>query len=90
MRTTKKLTTIQRIDEIPAFTNEAEEHAFWATHELSSALWDQAQPLAPGELPPSRTTSPPGVALLRAEKAAPFWGSGFLGTLFQSWMSGVT
>jgi hypothetical protein len=32
--------------------DEAEGHAFWATHELRDELWDQAEPLAPDELPP--------------------------------------
>jgi CopG antitoxin of type II toxin-antitoxin system len=51
----KTLTVIHRIDEIPAFANEAEEHAFWVTHELSDELWDAAEPLEPGELPAPRS-----------------------------------
>ncbi len=60
----KPLTTIRSIEEIPTFHSEAEEHAFWATHELSDALWDQAEPLGPDELPPPRATSIPVVILL--------------------------
>ncbi len=44
--------TIQRLEDIPVFRNEAEEHAFWAAHELSDRLWEQAEPFAPDELPP--------------------------------------
>jgi hypothetical protein len=36
---------IQSIDEIPQFTTEAEEQAFWATHEVSDELAAQAEPL---------------------------------------------
>ena len=42
------------MEDIPAFRTEAEEHAFWSTHEFSDALWDQAEPFAEGELPPAR------------------------------------
>lgn len=47
----EKFTVIERLEDIPAFSSEDEEHAFWATHELSDALWDQAEPFAEGELP---------------------------------------
>ncbi len=47
----RPLRTVDRIEEIPSFADEAEEHAFWATHELSDTLWDQAEPLQPDELP---------------------------------------
>jgi predicted DNA binding CopG/RHH family protein len=49
------LTVIHSMDEIPAFAGEAEEHAFWATHELSDALWEAAEPLEPGDLPAPRS-----------------------------------
>jgi predicted DNA binding CopG/RHH family protein len=51
------LTVIQNMDEIPAFASEAEEHAFWATHELSDQLWERAEPLEPGELPQPRSVT---------------------------------
>jgi hypothetical protein len=54
MPTKKKLVVVNRLDEIPRFGNETEEHEFWATHELSDSLWDQAEPLSPDELPPPR------------------------------------
>lgn len=51
-------TTIYHLEDIPIFATEAEEHAFWATHQLSEALWDQAEPLASGELPAPRPETP--------------------------------
>ncbi len=53
------LTTIERLEDIPVFQNEAEEQAFWAEHEFSNSLWDQAEPFAPDELPPPRSASRP-------------------------------
>lgn len=55
----RKLMVIERLDEIPAFTSEGEEHAFWSTHELSAALWEQAEPLAADELPSPRSSVRP-------------------------------
>lgn len=46
------MTITERLNEIPDFASEAEEHAFWATHEFSGALLDQADPLEADELPP--------------------------------------
>ena len=68
------LRTIQDLKDIPQFASEAEERAFWATHELSDALWDQAEPLEPGELPTPRAPTTPVViqldeATLRRAKA---------------------
>ena len=48
---TERFITIHSLDEIPRFANEDEEHAFWATHEFSEALWDAAPPPEQGELP---------------------------------------
>lgn len=58
------LTTVHHLQEAPTFGSEAEEHAFWATHDLSDALWDQAEPLAPAELPPPRLATTPVVVHL--------------------------
>jgi hypothetical protein len=38
-------TLIHRIDEIPSFTSEEEERAFWETHEVSDELAARAEPL---------------------------------------------
>ena len=48
------MTVIRRLEDIPRFANEDEEHAFWASHELSDRLWDEAEALGPDELPPPR------------------------------------
>jgi hypothetical protein len=38
-------TVIHSVDEIPQFTTEEEEQAFWATHEVGDELAAQAEPL---------------------------------------------
>lgn len=43
------MTVIQSMDEIPQFTNEDEEDAFWQTHTLASHLWIR-RGLRPGSL----------------------------------------
>ena len=53
------LETVHRLEDIPRFASGAEEHAFWATHELDEALWDQAEPFGPDELPPPRPATKP-------------------------------
>src|SRR5947199_3796844 len=53
------LTTVHRLEDIPQFASEAEEPAFWASHELDEALWDQAEPFGPDELPPPRSATKP-------------------------------
>ncbi len=67
-------TTVYRLADIPAFTDEDEEHRFWASHEFSDELWDQAQPLMPDELPApraetARVTIPINVDTLERIKA---------------------
>lgn len=53
------VTTIHQMTDIPAFHTEAEEHAFWAEHELSDQLWEQAEPFTADELPPPRSLTKP-------------------------------
>ena len=36
---------VERIEDIPEFANENEEHDFWSTHTPSDALMDQAKPI---------------------------------------------
>ena len=55
----RKLTVIERLDQIPAFASEGEEHACWSTHEFSDALWEKAEPLESDELPPPRPSATP-------------------------------
>jgi hypothetical protein len=47
-------TTIEHVEDIPAFASADEEHGLWETHELSDALWDSAEPFEPDELPAPR------------------------------------
>ncbi len=53
------LTIIHDVGTIPAFADEDEEHAFWATHELAPELWEGAEPPEADELPPSRSVTRP-------------------------------
>lgn len=54
-------TTIERVEDIPTFAGEDEEHAFWKTHELSDALWDAAEPVEPEEILAHRALTTPVV-----------------------------
>ncbi len=56
------LATIHSVDEIPAFASEAEEAAFWATHQIGDELWDRLPPAPEDDLPPTRRrTRPVGI-----------------------------
>jgi predicted DNA binding CopG/RHH family protein len=57
MRSIESRTIIRSLDEIPTFTDEDEERAFWATHEVSDELADAAEPIPDDELPPPRPRS---------------------------------
>jgi len=61
MNASRPLTEIRNLEEIPEFASEAEEHAFWATHELSDTLWDQAEPFQAGVLPRPRLGATPAI-----------------------------
>ena len=39
---TSRTVPVRRIEDIPHFTNEAEERAFWDTHCLTEEFWDTA------------------------------------------------
>ena len=43
-RTPKRMRYLKSLDEIPRFTNEAEEAEFWSTHSLAD-IWDQLEPV---------------------------------------------
>jgi hypothetical protein len=60
-RVPKAVIVIERLEDIPVFQNEAEEHAFWAEHEFSDDLWEHAEPFAPDELPRPRPATKPKV-----------------------------
>ena len=57
--TGRQLTTIQSWDEVPKFASEAEEAAYWATHELGERLLAQMGQVPEGELPPPRPRTRP-------------------------------
>jgi len=61
-KTKYQMIPVRRLEDIPDFRNEAEEHAFWSNHEFSDELADQAEPFEDGELPPPRAA--------RAERSA--------------------
>src|SRR5690349_18598652 len=53
------MTTLHSMDEVPAFASEAEEAAFWATHELGDELLAQTDELPESILPRPRTSPVP-------------------------------
>jgi len=55
----KRMTLIHDPTEIPQFVEEAQEHRFWSTHDLSAALIAAAEPIPDGELPPPRAPTNP-------------------------------
>jgi predicted DNA binding CopG/RHH family protein len=46
--------TVRHLTDIPDFSSEEEEHAFWSTHELGEDLLNAAQPLVREALAPPR------------------------------------
>ncbi len=54
-KTRRRMRTVHSWDEVPAFASEAEEAAFWATHELGDELLEQMRPRADPKLPRPRT-----------------------------------
>ncbi len=50
---------IQSSEEIPRFSNEAEEAEFWATHSLSETFLSEMKPLPEDVLPPARPRTQP-------------------------------
>ncbi|MGH8585357.1 MAG: CopG family antitoxin [Gammaproteobacteria bacterium] len=57
--TRQRATTVHSWDEVPAFGSEAEESAFWATHELSDELLAQMTTEGDAKLPPPRPRTRP-------------------------------
>lgn len=55
----QRIATIHSWNEVPAFESEAEESAFWATHDLSDELLAEMKPAADANLPPPRPRTRP-------------------------------
>jgi len=53
------MNTVVRIEDIPKFKSEQEEADFWANHELSDEIWNEARPVPEGILPPARPRTRP-------------------------------
>ena len=53
------MNTVVRIEDIPKFKSEQEESDFWASHELSDEVWNEAKPVPEGILPPARPRTRP-------------------------------
>ena len=58
-RAKQRIATIHGWNEVPAFESEAEESAFWATHDLSDELLAEMKPAADTNLPPPRPRTRP-------------------------------
>lgn len=53
------MTTIRSLDEVPAFTSEADEAAFWSRHELSDEILAAMEPVPEAVVPRGRTRPVP-------------------------------
>ena len=53
------MTTIHSFEEVPAFTSEAEEAAFWGAHELGDEILSAMGPVPEDILPPPRPRTRP-------------------------------
>lgn len=58
-KTKPRMKTVHNWDDVPSFTSEEEESAFWATHELSEALLQAMKPEADKNLPAARPRTRP-------------------------------
>ena len=54
-----KFQPVERVEDLPAFANEDEEHRYWATHSLGSALLDKMEPIEGEGFPPPRPRTKP-------------------------------
>ena len=59
-QTEQEMEVVERLEDIPAFATEDEEHRYWATHTLSKALLNQMGPVDDGFLPPSSSSHQAG------------------------------
>lgn len=55
----RKMVPLRDPSEIPIFTSEAAERAFWDTHEITAEFLERAGPIPDAELPPVRPRTRP-------------------------------
>ena len=58
-QTKQEMEVVERLEDIPAFVTEEEEHRYWATHTLSKALLNRMGPVEDGFLLPPRLRTKP-------------------------------
>jgi predicted DNA binding CopG/RHH family protein len=58
-RSRNRMTTVSNWGEIPSFTSEEEEAAFWETHALSEELLNEMKPHSDPRLPSPRARTKP-------------------------------
>src|SRR5579884_4484047 len=56
-RSRRPKVVLHSLDEIPSFTNEDEEAAFWDGHELGEEIVERMEPVPDGLLPPARPST---------------------------------
>jgi hypothetical protein len=56
---THTMQPVERVEDIPAFANEAEEHQYWATHSLGDALLNGMEPIEDESFPVLRPRTRP-------------------------------
>jgi predicted DNA binding CopG/RHH family protein len=88
----KRITTIHSWNQVPVFKSEAEESAFWSTHDLGDELLGQMKPDTDRNLPPPRPRTRPIAVrfdestLLRIKTLAARRGKGYQ-TLLKEFVS---
>lgn len=55
----QQMEIVERLSDIPAFTNEDEEARYWAAHSLGDGILDQMGPVEDDFLPPPRSRTKP-------------------------------
>jgi len=91
-RERSRMTVVHSWDEVPTFASEAEESAFWATHQLDEVLLAQMTPEADESLPAPRPRTKPialrfdETVILRAKAVASRRGKGYQ-TLLKEFVS---
>ncbi len=56
---TRTMQPVERVEDIPAFANEDDEHRYWATHSLGDAILNEMEPIEDAGFPASRPRTRP-------------------------------